>query len=64
MICKYCHTENKDEAEFCIECGKKLGDAVASQSMASSNDSDAAPTAKSKNNGLNPFMIIILFGIS
>ena len=60
MICKYCHTENKDEAEFCIECGKKLGDAVASQSMASSNDSDAAPTAKSKNNGLNPFMIIIL----
>lgn len=60
MICKYCHTENKDEAEFCVECGKKLGDNADSQPMESNKSSEVAPKVKPKNGGLNPLVIIIL----
>lgn len=42
MICKYCNTENKEEARFCIDCGEKMNDANAKIGLQGQTE-DAVP---------------------
>ena len=64
MICKYCYKKNPDDAGFCAECGKKLGDAADDcQTMEPSKPYEAVTKAKTKNSGMNPWVVIILLAI-